>query len=80
MASNADGRISGLQHSRATAPYEGRLGYVFKKSRMEICQDAGKAVPVYETARLYWEWSVHKELRDSQWVVVGSEQVAEVYV
>lgn len=48
LASNADGRISGLQHSRATAPYEGRLGYVFKKSRMEICQDAGKIVQIHE--------------------------------
>ena len=50
---------SWVQHSRATAPYESWLGYVFKKSRLEIRQDAGEAVQVYETARLYWKRAVH---------------------
>ena len=51
--------------TRATAPYEGRLRYVFKKSRLEIRQGAGQVVQVYETTKFYWEWPVHKELRDS---------------
>ena len=80
MAKDADGRISGLQHSRAAAPYESWLGYVFKKSRLEIRQDAGQVVQIYETARLYWRRTVHKELRDSQRVGAGSQLAAEVYV
>ena len=48
MDSDADGGISGLQHSRAAAPYESWLGYVFKKSRLEIRQDAGQVVQIHE--------------------------------
>lgn len=80
MAKDADGRISWVQHSRAAAPYESWLGYVFKKSRLEIRQDAGKTVQVYETARLYWRRTVHKELRDPQRVGAGAQLAAEVYV
>ena len=65
MAPDANGRISGVQHSVAAAPYEGRLGYVLAACWLEICQDAGKAVQVYEAERLHWKGSVHKELRDS---------------
>lgn len=65
MAKDANGRISGVQHSRAAAPYESWLGYVFKKSWLEVRQDTGQVVQIYETARLYWKWSVHKELCDS---------------
>lgn len=65
MAPDADGGVSRLQHSRAAAPYEGRLGYVPAACRLEVYQGAGKAVQVYETARLYRERAVHKKLCDS---------------
>ena len=55
----------GGQHSGAAAPYESWLGYVLAACWLEICQDAGKAVQVYEAERLHWKGSVHKELRDS---------------
>lgn len=80
MASNANGRVSGVQHSGAAAPYEGGLGYVFKKSRLEVCEGAGKAVQIHEAARVHWNWSIHKELRDSQCIVTGSELAEEVNV
>ena len=65
LAPDANGRISGVQHSGAAAPYESWLGYVLAACWLEICQDAGKAVQVYEAERLHWKGSVHKELRDS---------------
>ena len=80
MAKDADGMISWVQHSSAAAPHASWLGYVFKKSRLEIRQDAGQVVQIYETARLYWRRTVHKELRDSQRVGAGSQLAAEVYV
>ena len=65
MAPDADGGVARLQHSRAVAPYEGRLGYVPAACRLEVYQGADKAVQVYETARLYRERAVHKKLCDS---------------
>ena len=80
MDSNADGGMPGLQHSGATATYESWLGYVPSACRMEVRQDAGKAVQVYEAARFYWKWSVHKELRDSWRIGAGSELDEKIYV
>ena len=80
MAKDADGRISWVQHSRAAAPYESWLGYVFKKSRLEIRQDTGQVVQVHEGQWVHWKRPVHEELRDSQRICVGSELAAEVYV
>ena len=65
MAKDADGRVSGVQHSGAAAPYEGRLGYVPAACWLEVCKGAGKAVQVHEAARLYRERTVHKKLCDS---------------
>lgn len=44
LAPDANGRISGVQHSGIASPYESWLGYVFEKSRVEVCQGAGKIV------------------------------------
>ena len=80
MAPDANGGIPRLQHSGAAAPHESWFRYVPAARRLEIRKDAGEAVQIYETARLYREWPVHKELCDSQWFFVGSELAAEVYV
>lgn len=65
LAPNADGWLSGIQHTGAAAPYESWLGYVFKKGRLEVRQNTGKALQVHEGTRLHWRRTVHKELRDS---------------
>ena len=80
MAPDADGRISGLQHSGAAVTYAGWLGYVQASGRLEVCQNADEVVPFYEGQWIHWKWSVHQKLCDSEWVGVSSELAAEVYV
>ena len=80
MVTNVNGWLSGIQHSGTAAPHEGRHRYVPSPCGLEVCEGAGKAVQIHEAARVHWNWSIHKELRDSQCIVTGSELAEEVNV
>lgn len=80
MAADADGWISGIQHSGAVVAYASRFRDVQASGRLEVCRNADEVVPFYEGQWIHWEWSVHQKLCDSQWISIGSKLVKEVCV